>query len=103
MVVIPAPTTRVGRWEARGGGMGVAGGEAVSGGRAARGRGLSAGLALFAALVSIAHPRAAIAQNAASIQIAAVVVDLPVERVLAAHLKGVAARTVGVHRELGRR
>ena len=88
MVVTPTPTMQLGRWEARGGGMGVAGGEAVSGGRAVRGTGLGAGLALFAALVSIAHPRAAIAQNAASIQIAAVVMDLPVERVLPAHLEG---------------
>jgi hypothetical protein len=68
--------------------MSVAGEEAVTGGRAVRGRGLCAGLALFAALVSSAHPRAAIAQNAASIQIAVVVVDLPVERVLPAHLEG---------------
>jgi hypothetical protein len=39
-----------------------------------------------------AHPGTAVAQNAASIQIAAVVVELPAERALPAHLQREAQR-----------
>jgi hypothetical protein len=50
-------------------------------------------LAIVGTLGLVAHPRSGLAQNAASIQIAAVVLELPAARELPAHLEREAQRT----------
>jgi hypothetical protein len=49
-------------------------------------------LAMLGTVGLVAHPRALLAQNAASIQIAAVVMELPAARALPAYLEGEARR-----------
>jgi hypothetical protein len=49
----------------------------------------------------VAHPRAALAQNATSIQIAAVVMELPAARALPAYLEGEARRATQQTRDFG--
>jgi hypothetical protein len=81
-----------GRDQARSGAALPAGAETASAVYAASWRRSAASLALLAALARAAHPGTAVAQNAASIQIAAVVVELPAERALPAHLQREAQR-----------
>jgi hypothetical protein len=93
MVVDVDGSARAGRGQTWSGAASPADAETASAVYAARWRRSAASLALLAALAMAAHPGTAVAQNAASIQIAAVVVELPAERALPAHLQREAQRT----------
>jgi hypothetical protein len=92
MVAKMGQGTGPGRGGAPSGASSAGGGETASVGHTMRGIPSGARLAILAALGLGAHSQAAVAQNAASLQIAAVVMELPLARTLPAHLEREAKR-----------
>jgi hypothetical protein len=88
MIAELGPSRRAGRGGTPGGAGSSGRGETRSGGHAPRGIPSLARLAILGTVGLVAHSRAAVAQNATSIQIAAVVMELPAARVLPAYLEG---------------
>lgn len=87
MVAKVGPSRRAARGGVANGAGPLGGGETPSDGHAILGIPSVARLAILGTLGLVAHSRAAVAQNAASIQIAAVVMELPAARALPAYLE----------------
>ena len=92
MIARLGPSTRAGQGGIPGGAESSGRGETRSSGHASRGFPAVVRLAMLGTLGLVAHPRAALGQNAASIQIAAVVMELPAARALPTYLEGEATR-----------
>jgi hypothetical protein len=92
MVANVGPNRRAGRGAAANGAGPSGGGRTPSDGDAWLGIPFVARLMVFGTLGLVAHPGAAVAQNAASIQIAAVVMEVPTARALSAYLEREAKR-----------
>ena len=92
MIVKLGPSRRAGRGGIPGGAESSGGGKTRSSGHATRGIPSVVRLAMLGTLGLVAHSRVAVAQNATSIQIAAVVMEVPAARALPAYLEREARR-----------